>query len=101
MSYEPCDWPTLAEYKTLLDADPDSHLHDSDLGSILSSAIEQTKNVVGAWDDVLDQPDCGLKAAAMRMAWLMAQSPQAAATAVADPTFNLHIRGYRRRFAIS
>jgi len=96
-----CTWPTLEEYRTLLDVDPQSTVHDSDISSILFSAIEQVKHDVGSWDELLDAPDCRLKAAAMRMAWLMAQSPQAAAAASTDPTYARHISGYRRRFAIS
>jgi hypothetical protein len=96
-----CTWPTLEEFRTLLDVDPDSTIHDSDISAILASGIAQVKNDVGAWDDMLDIPDCALKAAALRMAWLMAQSPQAAAAASADPTYAHHLRGHRRRFAIS
>lgn len=101
IDYVNCDWPTLAEFRTLLDVDPASTVHDSDIGAILASAIEQTKNDTGGWDDLLDFPDCSLKSAALRMAWLMAQSPQAAAAASADPTYLKHLKGHRRRFAIS
>lgn len=101
MSDYGCDWPTLEEFRKLLDVDPESTTHDSDLEKILASAIQQVKNDTGAWDDLVDVPDCRLSAAAMRMAWLMAQSPQAAAAASADPTYARHLSGYRRRFAIS
>lgn len=99
--YNPCDWPTLEEFRTLLDVDPDSTIHDSDIGAILASAIDNVKGDVGNWDEIMDTPDCALKAAALRMAWLMAQSPQAAAAASADPTYMRHLKGHRRRFAIS
>lgn len=99
--YNPCDWPTLAEFRTLLDVDPESNVHDSDISAILASAIQHVKDDTGAWDELLDEPDCSLKSAALRMAWLMAQSPQAAAAASADPTYARHLRGHRRRFAIS
>lgn len=101
MSDYGCDWPTLEEIRTLLDVDPLSTVHDWDIDAIRQSAIQQVKNDIGAWDDVIDLPDCRLKAAATRMAWLMAQSPQAAAAATADPTYTRHLSGYRRRFAIS
>jgi len=101
MSDYGCTWPTLAEYRTLLDVDPESTAHDSDISSILASAIQRVKDDVGAWDDLIDEPDCQLKAAALRMAWLMAQSPQAAVAAASDPTYALHLKGHRRRFAIS
>ena len=101
LDYINCDWPTLEEFRTLLDVDPESNVHDSDIGSILASAIEQVKDDTGAWDDLLDIPDCALKAAALRMAWLMAQSPQAAAAASTDPTYWRHLKGHRKRFAIS
>ncbi len=96
-----CDWPTLEEYRTLLDVDPQSTIHDSDIGAILASAIAQVKSDIGAWDEVIDTPDCALKAAALRMAWLMAQSPQAAVAAASDPTYARHLKGHLRRFAIS
>ena len=101
LDYITCDWPTLEEFRVLLDVDPLSTIHDSDIGKILASAIQHVKDEIGAWDDLMDLPDCSLSAAALRMAWLMAQSPQAAAAASADPTYARHIRGHRRRFAIS
>jgi hypothetical protein len=91
MSDYGCDWPTLAEIRTLLDVDPNSTAHDWDIDAIRQSAIQQVKNDTGAWDDLIDEPDCNLKAAATRMAWLMAQSPQAAAAASADPTYARHM----------
>lgn len=96
-----CTWPTLDELRTLLDVDPESTVHDWDIEAIRQSAIDQVKNDVGTWDDLLDLPDCALKAAAVRMAWLMAQSPQAAVAASTDPTYARHLKGHRRRFAIS
>lgn len=99
--YLTCDWPTLEQFRALLDVDPLSTLHDPDLSRMLSSAIQHVKDDVGGWDDLLDLPDCALSAAALRMAWLMAQSPQAAAAASADPTYARHLRGHRRRFPIS
>ena len=96
-----CDWPTLEQFRKLLDVDPQSTVHDADLSAMLSSAIRHVKDDVGTWDELIDIPDCALSAAALRMAWLMAQSPQAAAAASADPTYARHLRGHRRRFAIS
>jgi len=101
MSDYGCTWPTLDEVRTLIDVDPRSTIHDWDLDAMRQSAIQQVKNDVGAWDELIDEPDCRLKAAALRMAWLMAQSPQAAVAAASDPTYARHISGYRRRFAIS
>lgn len=96
-----CDWPTLAEIRTLLDVDPESTVHDWDLSAFLASAIAQVKDDVGDWDELIDIPDCALKAAATRLTWLMAQSPQAAAAASTDPTYNRHLKGHRRRFSIA
>ena len=99
--YAVCDWPTLEQFRTLLNADPESTIHDPDLTAMLASAIQRVKDDVGEWDDLIDIPDCSLAAAALRMAWLMAQSPQQAVAAGSDPTYMLHLRGHRRRFAIS
>lgn len=99
--YNECDWPTLAEFRKLLDVDPESTVHDTDLAQMLASAIQRVKDDTGAWDDVIDVPDCALSAAALRMAWLMAQSPSASATAATDPVYALHLKGHHRRFAIS
>lgn len=99
--YVVCDWPTLADFRKLLDVDSQSTVHDTDLSTMLSSAIQRVKDDVGTWDELMDIPDCALSAAAMRMAWLMAQSPQQAAAAGSDPTYQLHLKGHRRRFAIS
>jgi hypothetical protein len=99
--YNECDWPTLAQFRQLLDVDPQSTVHDTDLSAMLASAIARVKSDTGAWDEVIDVPDCALSAAALRMAWLMAQSPQAAVAASTDPTYARHLAGHRRRFAIS
>lgn len=104
MTYDyagPCDWPTLEQFRALLDVDPASTLHDPDLARMLASAIRKVKDDTGAWDELIDVPDCALSAAALRMAWLMAQSPQAASAASADPTYGRHLAGHRRRFSIS
>lgn len=95
-------WPTLAELRKVLDVDPDSTAWDTTLERVLDSAIERVKSDVGSWDDLVDDPPpAKLAQAALRMAELMALRPEAAVTAVADPTYLRLLAGHRRRFAIS
>lgn len=97
-----CDWPTIEELRKVLDVDPNSTNWDTTLERVRLSAIQQVKNDVGSWDDVVDEPpDCKLAQAALRMAELMALRPESAVAAVSDPTYQRLLSGYRRRFAIS
>lgn len=99
--YQTCDWPTLEELRKVLDVDPQSTAFDTTLERVLTSAIEQTKQDTGAWDELIDVPTCKLAQAALRMAELMALRPESAVAAVADPTYLRLLSGHRRRFAIS
>lgn len=95
-------WPTLAELRRVLDVDPNSTTHDVTLQRVLDSAIEETKNRVGTWDDLLDDPpNAKLAQHALRMAELLALRPESAVTTITDPTLDRLIAGNRRRFAIS
>lgn len=101
--YQTCDWPTIAELKAVLNVDPDESKWD-DLGTlqrVLTSAIQQVKDDIGAWDELLDMPTCKQAQAALRMAELISLRPETAATASADPTYQRLLTGSHRRFAIS
>jgi hypothetical protein len=98
---EYADWPALEELRRVLNVDPGSTVHDTTLGRVLEAAIAQVKADIGKWDDLLDMPTPKLAQAALRMAELMALTPEAAAAASADPTYRTLLRGHLRRFAIS
>lgn len=99
--YQECDWPTLAELRKVLDVDPESTAWNTTLTRVLTSAIQQVKDDIGAWDELLDMPTCKQAQAALRMAELMALRPESAVAATADPTYQRLLTGSRRRFAIS
>lgn len=99
--YSVCDWPTITELRKVLDVDPDSDAWTTTLERVLTSAIQQVKDDIGAWDDVIDVPTCKQAQAALRMAELLALRPEAATTASSDPTYQRLLTGSRRRFAIS
>lgn len=99
--YIGCDWPTIEELRRVLDVDPNSHAWDDTLERVRLSAIQQVKNDVGEWDDLLDTPSCKLAQAALRMAELISLRPESAAVAGQDPTYRRLLSGHIRRFAIS
>lgn len=99
--YGVCDWPTLAELRKVLDVDPASTAWDATLERVLTTAIQQVKDDIGAWDDLIDVPTCKQAQAALRMAELTALRPESAVAANADPTYQRLLSGSRRRFAIS
>lgn len=97
------DWPTLEELKKVLDVTDDSWNGEDDstlLEGVRLSAIEKVKGDVGLWDEYEDQPDIPLSRAALRMAELMALRPDAAAENRADPVYQTHLFGHRKRFAV-
>lgn len=99
MSY-PGAWPTLEQFKELVDLGPD----DTDLDWLaqlqLNSAIALVKAQVGTWDDVIDVPDDALSGAALRAAYLLSLKESPAAI-VRDSVFDTYMHGHRRRFAIA
>lgn len=99
--YQTCDWPTLAELKKVVDVDPQSSDWDTTLGRVLTSAIQQVKDDIGTWDELIDVPTCKQAQAALRMAELLGLRPETAAAASADPTYQRLLFGSHRRFAIS
>ncbi len=95
------DWPTIEEFRQVLDVDPDSHAQDVTLQRVLDSAIAKVKADTGAWDDLMDIPDDMLAQAALRMAELMALRPEGAVATITDPTYNRLMFGHMRRFSLS
>ena len=99
MSY-PGGWPTLAEFKKIVDIDPDSDEWDQTAQRQLNSAIALVKQQVGQWDEIMDVPDDALSGAALRAAYLLSlkESPPAI---VLDQVFLTYMSGHHRRFAIA
>jgi hypothetical protein len=92
------DWPELAELKQVLDVASDDW--DTTLDKVLASAIRAVKSDVGNWDDDVDEPDESMSAAALRMAELMAQRPEAAESSRNDPSYARHMKGKHRVFGV-
>jgi hypothetical protein len=99
MSY-PGAWPTLAEFRLIVDVDPNSTDFDVTLQRQLDAGIALVKQQVGTWDDVFDVPNDQLSGAALRAAYLLSlrESPAAIVT---DTVFSTYMNGQRRRFAIA
>lgn len=103
------DWPDTAELAQVLDVDNVVDWQTT-LDRVLASAIARVKLDVGYWDDDVDEPDEALAQAALRMAELLSQRPEAAqsslrdpATAVMsrDPTYQRLLFGHRRSFGVA
>lgn len=99
------EWPLLDELKQVLDIrDEDEQWDGSEDGTrltgILDSAIEHVKNDVGKWTEYDDIPTVQMSRAALRMAELMALRPEDTDGWATDPTYQRHLFGQRRRFAV-
>lgn len=92
-------WPALDELKQVLDVE--STAWDTTLTRVLAAAINKVKADVGSWDDDVDEPTDSLAQAALRMAELMAQRPEAAGETVNDPTYQRLLSGKRRVFGVA
>ena len=94
------DWPDADELKQVLDIDSDDW--DETVDRVLAAAIQHVKDNVGDWDSSEDSPDDALAQAALRMAELMAQRPNAVPGVLAmDPTYQRLIYGHRHLFGIA
>jgi hypothetical protein len=97
------EWPDEAELAQVLNID-DPDAWTVTLDRVLASAIETVKAEVGLWDDdeYGDEPDERLAQAALRMAELIAQRPEASnAELRADPAYRRLVSGHRRVFGIA
>lgn len=103
-------WPELDELKQLLDITSDDwdgvDAYDSDgetrLSRLLQAAIEHTRIRVGRQpDDILYVPSASEAQAALRMAELLAQRPEATPQAVHDRTYERLLLGRRRAFGVA
>ncbi len=93
------DWPTVEELKQVLDITSDDW--DVTVERVLEAAIAKVKADVGDWDEIVDEPDESLAQAALRMGELLALRPEAAASSIADPTYDKLLFGHRRTFGIA
>jgi len=92
-------WPDTDELKRLLSVTGTDL--DATLDRAMSAAIAQTKLMAGTWDEGSDIPDDALAAAALRLAELLALRPDAAAQAVADPTYQRLLYGHHTAFGVA
>jgi hypothetical protein len=99
------DWPGLEELKQVLNISEDDW--DNTLTRVLAAAVSKVKGDVGIWDELTDEPDDNMAAAALRMAELMSERPDAVPgtkawlALSADPTYRTYLHGRRRSFSIA
>ena len=93
-------WPTVAEFKVIVDLDPNATTFDTMLEVQLNAGIALVKDQTGAWDEDVDEPDDNLSGAALRAAFLLSlkESP---ASIVMDQVFMTFMLGRRRGFSIA
>lgn len=97
------EWPTEAELAQVLNID-NADEWSITIDRVLASAIETVKADVGLWDEdeYGDEPDERLAQAALRMAELIAQRPEASTDELRrDPTYMRLMKGHRRVFGIA
>ena len=70
------DWPDVAELAQVLNVD-NTDDWETTLDRVLAAAIATTKEVRGNWDEYEDEPDEKLAQAALRMAELISERPNA------------------------
>jgi len=96
------DWPTIEEYKQVVNVDLEVDNWTTTLDRLLASAIAYVKLAIGEWDEFVDEPSDAQAAAALRMAELLAERPEAGPESAADdPTFRRLMFGSHKRYAIS
>lgn len=103
-------WPAVEELRRVLNVRDEDVANDDALATILSrslaAAITRVKRDVGTWDDDIDEPNDNLSQAALRMAELINERPDAAPGTRAwralgsDPTYQTLLIGERRSFGI-
>lgn len=99
MSY-PCEWPTLEEFKKIVDLSPDDTTFDVTAQRQLDAGIALVKDQVGQWDELIDVCNDQLSGAALRAAFLLSLKESPAAI-VGDQVFMTYMTGHHRRFAIA
>jgi hypothetical protein len=90
------DWPELTEFAQVVNVDNVDDW-ETTLTRVLAAAIAKVKLDVGSWDEDEDEPDESLAQAALRMAELLAERPNATTTLAArDITYQRLLYGHRR-----
>lgn len=103
------DWPTLEEYKQVLDVASDdwdgaeeSGGSTSRLTRCLAAAIAQVKADIGSWNELYDEPDDSLSQAALTLAVDLWQRPaEQVGPPIRSVTYNRLLKGRRRAFGIA
>jgi hypothetical protein len=95
------DWPDTTELAQVLNVD-NVEDWETTLDRVLAAAIATTKEVRGNWDEYEDEPDEKLAQAALRMAELISQRPDAnTSSLIRDRTFQTLMHGRRRVFGVA
>ena len=93
------DWPDADELKQVLNIDGDDW--DTTVDRVRSAAIQQVKQDVGLWDDLVDEPDDSLAQAALRLAEMISERPGIPVKSLRDdPAYRNLLAGHRRSFGI-
>lgn len=93
-------WPSVDDLKQVLNIESDDWDWKATLD--LNAGIAIAKKLRGNWDEGTDEPDDALSQAALRLAELVAERPDATPGALAhDPTVERLLYGQRQSFGIA
>jgi len=92
-------WPTVTELAQVLNVDNVTDWQTT-LDRVLAAAIRKVKQDRRLWVEGVDAPDENLAQAALRMAELISERPEAAVGRVTDPAYRALISGHRKAFGI-
>jgi len=96
----PAAWPTSDELAQVLNLENTTDWGTT-LDRVMASAIAKVRSDTGTWDAASDLPTENQAQAALRMAFLMWEAPDAIAVSPLDPTYSRLLTGQRRRFGIA
>lgn len=95
-------WPELSDLKDRLNIPAADTKFDDQFESIVAAGIAAIKNLVGDWDEVLDDPNEALSQAALEWAVSLATTGEPPANAGAGTSrIDMALYGQRHRFGIS
>jgi len=96
------DWPDVDQLAQVLDLNEDPADWAWKMERDINAAIALVKSRVGIWDELTDEPDEALSNAALRAAVVMQTNVVDPEKAIdADPVFQGHMAGHRRRFSFA
>jgi len=93
-------WPDSDELAQVLNLENTTDWGTT-LDRVMNAGINKVKSDAGLWNAADDLPTYNQAQAALRMAFLMWEAPDAIAASPLDPTYSRLLTGQRRRFGIA